>query len=376
MALKSFSQAPADSKPEACRYVPDRIRRLEEIFSGLLESKKAQSAGYALMRDGKIFAHKFMGPRHYALDEPYQPHNWRKIASITKVITSLAILKLVEDGRLLLEFPLANVLPEFSGPDNSDLRIIHLLTHTSGLPADPGYFCEKNTNMRIWEIFDEADWVEGISSLPRNSSPGLEWAYCSMGFALLGEIVRRVTGESWTSWIEREILTPAGLRDTFFRIDDRPKDKFCFVSEQEEQKWEKIKAHPDYPLGAAGHAFSTPADLMALGKLFLEEGTVNGRRIVGYRTIKAMCSVHVTVPAFHWGDKFPDMSYGLGVSPARHPLLVPETVWGHEGASRAAWWFDPASSFCAAWLLPTTLDWDPDFCWTPRAVVWSGLCNR
>jgi hypothetical protein len=86
-----------------------------------------------------------------------------------------------------------------------------------------------------------------------------------------------------------------------------------------------------------------------------------------------MRTVQVQVPAFHWGDKYEDWRYGLGLEPARHPLIAPGSVWGHEGAGRCAWWFSPADGLVAAWTLPTTLDWDPDFGWTPRAVILSGV---
>jgi CubicO group peptidase (beta-lactamase class C family) len=102
-------------------------------------------------------------------------------------------------------------------------------------------------------------------------------------------------------------------------------------------------------------------------------GQVDGRRILGKAALAAMRTVQVTVPAFHWGDRFPDWRYGLGLEPARHPLIAPGKVWGHEGAGRSSWWFVPAEGLVVAWLTPTTLDWDPDFAWTPRAIALSGI---
>lgn len=373
MALSSWTRSPVDDVAEHCGYDAGRIARIEEHLAGLVAADKAGAASFALMRGGKILAHAHLGRRHFERDDPYGPEHWRSIASITKVVVSLAVLKLVEDGRIVLEFPVSHVLPEFAGPENAGLKIVHLLTHTSGIAADPGYFCEESPDHGIWRLFREADWLERLVALPRKSEPGAEWAYCSFGFTILAEIVRRVTGEPWKQWIEREILAPAGMSDSFFRIEDRPQDRFVFAAPHELERWEENRSRPDNPWQAMGGLFSTPADMLKLGRLFLQGGTVDGRRILGRRTIEAMLSVHVQVPAFHWGDRHPDMRYGLGICPARHALIRPGAVWGHEGASRADWWFDPSADFCAAWFLPTRLDWDPGFCWIPRAIAWSGL---
>jgi CubicO group peptidase (beta-lactamase class C family) len=173
--------------------------------------------------------------------------------------------------------------------------------------------------------------------------------------------------------MEREILAPIGLRDTFFAPGDRRDENFSWVSEAEAQALATQRSNPGgFPL-AGGGAYSTCLDMLKLGRLFLDQGLVDGRRILGKRSLEAMRTVQVQVPAFHWGDKFEDWRYGLGLEPARHPLIAPGSVWGHEGAGRCAWWFSPEDGLVAAWTLPTTLDWDPDFGWTPRAVILSGV---
>lgn len=365
---------PTDCTPESVRYDAGRLERLERIFRGLVEQGKARCAAYALSRHGKVFANRSFGPARYDGDAPMRPGTWRKIASISKVLTSLGILKLVEDGRLMMEMPVCHVVPEFGRETHRGIRLAHLLTHTSGLSADPGYHCESDADhVGYWKIYESGNWVEQLAGMPLIHAPGARWSYSTLGFALLGTLIARVTGEPYYRWMEREILGPAGLFDTFFAPGDRPDGNFSVVSDAERDQIALRRSAPDRVHLPGGGGISTCPDLLKLGRLFLDGGMADGKRILGRRTIEAMRAIHVKVPAFHWGDRFEDWEYGLGLEPARHPLIAPGSVWGHEGACRCSWWFSPADDLVAAWTLPTTLDWDPDFCWNPRAVVLSGV---
>lgn len=377
---------PTECTPAEVRFDPSRLERLEGIFQALVGQGKAQCASYALSRNGRVFANRSFGPSRFDRDLPMRSGTWRKIASISKVLTAMGILKLVEDGRLMMEMPVCHVVPEFANGTHRGIRLFHVLTHTSGLSADPGYHCEPNPDHGgYWKMYERKDWVEAMARIPLAHEPGAQWCYSTLGFSLLGEIISRVIGEPYHRWMEREILEPAGMRDTFFAPGDRPDENFSLVSEAEAQSLAARRSDPYGVHLPGGGGLSTCLDLLKLGRVFLNGmdgsiglnslggGTADGRRILGKRTLEAMRTVQVKVPAFHWGDRFEDWRYGLGLEPARHPLIAPGAVWGHEGAGRCSWWFSPADDFVAAWTLPTTLDWDPDFCWTPRAVVFSGL---
>ncbi len=303
-----------------------------------------------------------------------ESHTFRRIASITKVLTSLGILKLVEDGRLVMELPIGHYLKEFDTPTHTKIRLTHLLTHSSGLPADPGSNGEPNPDhIGFWPVVRSAAWLEWLLAQPLAHEPGARWCYGSVGFIVLGEIITRLVGEPFDVWVAREILEPAGLHDTFFDPSGRDDDNFCVVKPEDLASLSYAREHPHHASWALGGAYSTCPDLVRLGRLFLENGTLDGKRVIGRTTLEAMRRIQLTAPAPHWGDHFPDWQYGLGIEPARHPLIPPGAVWGHEGSGRCAWLFAPEQQLVAAWTLPTTVDWDADFCWTPRAVIWSGL---
>lgn len=372
-APTQWIHAPVDRAPEEVGYDPSRLARLEELFSDLVRSGKAQGASYCVSRHGKVFADRSMGTRRPDGSLPMLPTTWRNIASITKVLTAVGVAKLVEDGRLLMEFPVAKVLPEFDTPVLGKITLQHLLTHTSGLAPDPGSDGEPDPDHAgFWQILSHPDWVRRIAALEPTTAPGEAWRYSSLGFALLGEVIARTTGEPYARWMAREVLEPAGMRDSFWDVAGRPLEGIAFVSDGNRQQ---IRDRPGL-LGRSSLAleglFSTSRDLVRLGNLFLAGGALDGVRVLGRKSIDALTRAHVQVPAPHWGDHFPDWNYGLGLEPARHPLIMPGTVWGHEGAGRSAMWFDKESGLSMAWLLPTTLDWDPDFGWSPRAILLSG----
>lgn len=369
----SWHHGPFDCRPEEVGFDPSRLGRLEEIFSALVREGKAQGAAYSVSRHGKVFADRSFGFRHHDDRSPMLPSTWHNIASVTKVATSIGLMKLVEDGRLLMEFPVARVLPELDTPKLGKITLQHLLTHTSGLAPDPGSDGEPDPDHAgFWQILSHPDWVRRIAALEPTTAPGEAWRYCSLGFALLGEVIARTTGEPFARWMAREVLEPAGLRETFWDFAGRSLEGISHVSDENRQQILGRPSMLDHSRLAMGGLFSTGRDLVRLGNLFLSGGTLDGVRVLGRKSIEAMTRIHVQVPAPHWGDRFSDWSYGLGLEPARHPLITPGTVWGHEGAGRSAMWFDKESGLSMAWLLPTTLDWDPDFGWSPRAILLSG----
>lgn len=369
----NWIHGPVDTTPENAGFDSSRMERLEEIFESLVASEKAQCAAYCLARGGRVFADRSFGPRHHDDAKPMEPGTWRGIASVTKVLTTMGILKLVEDGRFLMEWPVSKVLTEFDTPSHRGITLWHLLTHTSGVVPDPGSDGEPDPDWNYWDKLQNPGWIAEIASFPLRNEPGRTWRYCSTGFGLVGEMIARIAGESYVAWMEREILAPAGLSETFWDMGARPLDGFAYVSDLNRSKYLDRRARMDKPYMSLGGAFSTCRDMVRLGTLLASGGTIDGVRVLGRKTVEAMTTVQVEVPAPHWGDSFPDWKYGLGLEPARHPLVRPGSTWGHEGSDRCAMWFDKESGLSMAWTLPTTLDWDPDFGWTPRAVLLSGL---
>jgi CubicO group peptidase (beta-lactamase class C family) len=165
-----------DAEPREAGYHVDTLRKLDAHLAGLVREKKLQCASYLLTREGKTFAHASMGPlTHREGGADLMPDSIRWIASITKLFTAVAVMKLMEDGKIHQFQAVSTILDEFKTDMHAGIMIIHLLTHTSGIAADPGYFTEPFPR-GWWEGFNEkakdANWIKAALSGPLLCEPG------------------------------------------------------------------------------------------------------------------------------------------------------------------------------------------------------------
>ena len=210
-------------KCEDVDFDPSRIEELNAHFQRQIDLKRIFAANYCLSRDGKVFAAASMGRLNYNEDDPSEmkPDRIQRIASITKIFTSTAIFKLVEDGYFRLNQSVGDILPEMSVIPFKDITLAQLLSHTSGLQADSNCF-ENKYFKSPWDyigMMKGTHWLKAGLSIGLRTKPGTEWAYCSFGFCILGEVITRVTGRSVHDFIETEIIAPCGMKDTFFPRD-------------------------------------------------------------------------------------------------------------------------------------------------------------
>jgi CubicO group peptidase (beta-lactamase class C family) len=262
------------------------------------------------------------------------------IASLTKVVaTAPAVLKLAEEGRLSLIDPVAKWLPEFAGKGKDDLLVMHLLTHTSGLDDFP-----------LASVHPLQSAVEGAATQRVKGEIGSRFRYADINFILLGEIVRRVTGSGLDQFAQSAIYKPLGMTDTAFNPDQERAlrcsptvgDHTLFVGLVQDYEARQLG-------GVAGHAgvFSTARDLARFCRMTLNEGDLEGKRILSARAVRQM-----TAPYFSRGGA---VVRGLGWDMAS-PFSSPrgngfsEFSFGHTGYSGASLWLDPAEDTFVVFL--------------------------
>jgi uncharacterized protein YbbC (DUF1343 family)/CubicO group peptidase (beta-lactamase class C family) len=206
------------------------------------------------------------------------------IASLTKPLgTTLAMLALVERGTVKLDAPLGRYLPEFNKPAFAQLTIQRLLTHTAGLQAIPPPGSVKPA---------AAETVRAFARVPFDYPPGSGTQYSDMGFILLGEVVRRASGQPLDRYLDRTVFKPLGLRDTMFNPSAALRDR---ISPTEWANGRMLLGEVHDPRarllgGVAGHAgmFSTAGDLSRICRMLLDGGTLNGVRILKPATVETM----------------------------------------------------------------------------------------
>jgi CubicO group peptidase (beta-lactamase class C family) len=347
-----------DITPAAAGYDPETLETLDRFFLDLVGKKRIQAAAYIMARHGKIFAHKAMGRLRYDRpDEPFQPDSLRKLASITKVYAATAALQLVERGVLYLEQPVADFIHEFDTTLHRAITVWHLLTHSSGLKADAGYFLEPYPLWR--KIANTNDLIRFALEGPLQSSPGACWSYSTLGFAVLAEVISRAAGHTF--------------EDTHFTVPDEKIARVCLVSEREEKAFAEVQQGRMLFKGGAGLT-STLKDQFIMGQMYLGRGTYDGVRILGRKTIEAMTRNQFDgrTRAFCWGLNIRSMEYGAGVSISLGGLMS-RFVINHEGAGRCAWFADPAEDFMVMFMVPSDIQWAPETIENPRYIIWSGL---
>ncbi len=173
--MSRFECGAVELSPRDAGYDEAKIRRLEEHYARRIESGKLQAAGFLMAREGKIFAHKAMGRLTYKKDSPpFRTDSIKTIASISKIITATAVMKLVEDGMLWLEQSVKDFIREFDTPMHGAITLWHLLTHTSGLAGDAGYYMEPYPIERH-DLLSCKDWLtKAVLPGPVQAPPGGE----------------------------------------------------------------------------------------------------------------------------------------------------------------------------------------------------------
>jgi CubicO group peptidase (beta-lactamase class C family) len=372
---RSIQTGQVDCTPEEAGYNPRKLEVLDQHYMDLIQRKKIQCAGYILSRGGKVFAWKSLGRLSYADDRPLMPDSIRKMYSITKFVTAIAVMQLMEDGLLHIHQPVAEILKEFDNPYHKGITVFHLLTHTSGVYPDPGYFGEPYSRSWYENIPGKSNWIKRVLSGPLHNKPGEAWNYSSAGFALLGEIVTRLSGTHYEKYVLDRITVPLGMNHTLFNVTETMYKNVCMTA-----KWED-KGH-DYPRTdrkgkpprAGNGLFSTMHDLWKLGQMMLQMGTFQGVRILGRKSVELMTRNQLTTEnAYHWGANLKNYRFAMGLS-LNDACLVSPGTYSHEGYALSGLYVDPQEQFVAAFMAPPCdSGWVPEAVLNPRAIMWSGI---
>lgn len=392
----SIIQGQPDISPEQAGYRQEALDKLNKLFEELISSRKIQSASYLMSRGGKTFAHAAMGGLKH--DEPgsaFKPDSIRRIASITKWFTMAAVLRLVEEGKLHLTQPVKDWFPEFDHRLYEKINVFHLLTHTSGLAPDPGYFMEpypigwydisfafasetgEGKSLTLEEEIAETrvKWIKSVLAGPPVCPPGEQWNYSTAGFVILGGIISEITGKSYVDYIRETILQPLGMSRTFFDIPEELWPEVCLINDWEREGL-KRRDHPALSASYAGGGLSsTLADLNKFGLMLLGKGTFQDKRILSRKSVEMLSRVQVPggLPAFNWGERLKNSEFALSSSLGKaYDPFKPNTIF-HEGAGRSTLMVDPDEELVVAFFVPSNEGWVPESIINVKNVIWSGL---
>lgn len=365
-----------DASPGSVDMDENQLNKLDAHIQGLMAADKLQGGSYLVARHGKIVAWRSMGALTGTTGRgELLPDAIMKISSITKAFTAVAIVKLIEDGKLYLDQPVASILKEFDNPMHGNITLFHLLTHTSGLSPVTGYYNEPYP--RPWWGEDGMEgWITKQLQGTLACEPGTAYNYSGAGFMLLGEVIRRVSGQSYESYIIDNIILPLKLRRTFFQVPEYLHSEVLTISQYDldalkDQEDEDLR----YPPRSASGLYSTLYDLWRFSQMLLNGGTFEGTRILGRKSVELLTKRHLfQVPAYHWGGKVKDKGHALGIDLAiDHMSYESIGTFQMEGAGRSAMFVDPVEKLVITFFVPSVYSWVPESVLGTKQIIWSSL---
>lgn len=377
MPVKAAPTAPAE-----VGFDPVRLQRIDAVIQQHIDQGKLAGGIAFIARDGKIVKLDTYGWQDLEQRKPMAPDAIFRIASMSKAVTTVAVMMLYEEGHFLLKDPVAKYLPAFANqvvavapPEGSPsdvkfvtvktkrpMQIRDLLTHTAGLTYGDGPAVElyKQANLHGWyfanhdETIGEA--VDRLAKLPLHGQPGESWQY---GFAtdVLGRLVEVVSGMPLDRFVEERICRPLKMKDTSFFLPPEKAPRLANVYGLVDGKLvlEETAAKSDYVQGPrkcfSGGAglLSTATDYGRLLQMLLNGGELDGVRLLSPKTVELM-------HANHTGDKYMRDTKGFGLGfwvntdPGYYGELGSEGAYGWGSAYFPQYLVDPKERLVAVFM--------------------------
>ena len=369
-----------DTKPEDVGLSSERLARVDTWARQLIDDGKLAGLSTMVLRRGKLVHFGTQGMADLARGTVLKQDTIFRFYSMTKPLTSVAIMMLYEEGRFQLDDPITRFLPCFRNmrvsaggmrgkidtvPAERDITFRDLLTHTSGLtygfmeatPVDAAYreagvdFVAPDKSLR--------EMVEIAAALPLIAQPGTAWNY-SIATDILGHLVAVISGVPFDRFLRQRVTAPLGMVDTAFHVPAEKIGRFAANYARGADGRPMLIDDPETSVfrstnritGGGGGLVSTGGDYMRFCQMMLNKGVLGGARLLGRKTVELMTSNHLNGDMAAMGQaRFSESSYhgigfGLGFSvtldPAKAQILgsAGEYAWG--GAASTAFWIDPA----------------------------------
>jgi len=375
-------QSQATRKPvnsDTAGFSAERLLRINHLMNRYVDSGKLAGGVACVARRGQVAYCEAFGYQNLETNIPMRRDSIFRIYSMTKPITSLALMMLYEESLFNLTDAVGQYIPALKsvrvwGKDGSlefplhPITIQDLLCHTAGLSYG-GY---AQTLSPVDKLYDEADLfnpkitnaevTERIASLPLMYHPGTKWHY-SMATDVIGYLVEVLSGRTLADFMQEKIFAPLGMVDTAFEIDPEKLRRFCTLYGKTPESNSAVLDLPDssqYLPPVALHSggsglVSTTDDYLQFAQCILNEGELDGVRLLGPKTIALMTCNHLPLPllpiSFEGYEPMLGMGFGLGfavmldVAQAGMMGSVGDHGWG--GYAETYFWIDPQEELIA-----------------------------
>jgi CubicO group peptidase (beta-lactamase class C family) len=397
--MPASALTPTTASPASAGMSETALRRIDDhLKRRYLDAGRFAGTQILVYRRGAIVHSEVQGFADLERKVPVRHDTLFRIYSMTKPLTSVAFMMLVEEGRVALDEPVAKYIPQWKDlgvfqagiaapyltkPPARPMQIVDLLRHTSGLT----YGFQNRTNVdaayrdrKVGEVEKSGtmqSMIDDLATIPLEFSPGEAWNY-SVSTDVVAYLVEIISGQPFEQFLQQRILDPLGMKDTGFHVPPEKAQRLaaCYAADgkggmtlQDDPTTSSFLAPPSFISGGGG-LVSTAADYLAFCRAMLNRGELGGVRLIGPKTLKLMTSNHLP-----GGRDLTELSrsmfseatnagvgFGLGFAVTMDPAktLLPgspgEFYWG--GAASTAFWIDPAEELITvfmAQLLPSSL---------------------
>jgi CubicO group peptidase (beta-lactamase class C family) len=384
-AVTVEAQSLPSVRPEQVGLSSERLQRVMDMLKADVDKRVIPGAIVLVARHGKIAYFETVGVRDPATKAPMTKDSIFRIYSMSKPITSVSAMMLWEDGRFNLSEPVSKYIPQMGGlkvgvekpdpsggkptlelvPTKRDMTIQDLFRHTSGLTYGffgPGQVKKMYAEAKVWNDYpSNAELVDRLAKLPLAYQPGTTWDY-SHSTDVLGRLVEVISRQSLAQFEKERLLDPLGMKDTSFYVTDKIKQSRIAEPFPDDRSIGVDAEFNDPRVAQAaesggGGMVGTAMDYARFLQMLLNGGTLDGKRILGPKTIAYMTSDHLG-PTIEQGPLYlPGAGFGFGLGFAvrkdagvsAFAGTVGEYNWG--GAGGTYFWVDPKEDMFVVFMM-------------------------
>jgi CubicO group peptidase (beta-lactamase class C family) len=374
IALAPFSApAPAHAQDETVAgFSRERLAGMDRAIQAEVDKGRVAGLVVAVARNGRVVHEKAYGFADRERQVPMTTDHLFRLYSMTKPITSVALLKLYEQGLFGLSDPLDRYIPEFSGLkvfagyENTDHMVLespkrkptihdafrHTLGLSGGLGSHPVDALYRDQGLGMFQLESLSHEIERLGRVPLRYHPGEQWVY-GLGHDVQAYLVEVFSGMPFAEYLDKELFGPLGMQDTMFGVPPSRADEFVRVYEQNGEAGLTAEANDRYARFTDHHfatlsLSSSTGDYLKFARMLLGGGELDGVRILGRKTVELMAQNHLpeSIPSINNGNGPSATGYGLGVSvtldPAKLGKLDSKGSFGWGGAATTVFRVDPA----------------------------------
>jgi CubicO group peptidase (beta-lactamase class C family) len=370
------------AKPEEVGLSTERLKRIGDAVQRHIDAGNVAGAVTLVARKGRIAHFEARGMMDLESKKPMPKDGLFRLASMSKPITGVAIMMLVEEGKVRLNDPVSRFIPDLKGldkvaiakpgappaesgegafdlvPVTRPITIADLLKHGSGLVSGgPGASVASRIAPRT-PTDTLATYIPKLAAVPLDFQPGTLWRYSGQaGFDVLSRVVEVVSGQTFDVFLKQRLFDPLGMKDTGFYAAVGKESRLVTIYQVTPQGLRPgNQAVSNVYFSGAGGLMSTAEDYLQFAQMMLNEGQLNGRRFLGPRTMQLMVSNHTgDMVNGQFGRPAQGMGFGLSMQVVQDPvaanLRVSKGAYGWAGGTGVSFWVEPAEQIVSIYFV-------------------------